>query len=673
MKLSTLAGVAAAALLAALPAPIAVAQSAGAPTPPTIEQLAAYPTFSNFTVSPDGRQIAAIQSRGEERAVVVWDAADLSKPPRVLGSRHMKLQGVSFIKNDILAVSAYQLFDWGSTKTFLGKLYLTNVSRGGWNDPLTSVPTRSRSEEEQLQRSSARVLSTLPGDPDHFLMMVAGDVYKYNVRTNRSERILRSGDRVNDYDVDLQGVPRARSVTGRDGQGFYVATEFGDGAGNWTEHVRNYVKDREVFSVAGFSADPNIAFVISNRGRDKAAIYEYNIATRQLGEIAFSHPLFEATGVSVWSIPGENFGEVASFSYAGLRNESFAVMPELEAIRTAVEGTLGIRPTPVAIVDPESGEERTIPYNVGRYARIVTASDDLNTVIIWAGGPNDPGAYYLLKNRTNLSVLARPHEEINPASLGASTDVTVEARDGLRFPAFLTRPSEALYGPGPHPLVVLPHGGPWSRDDLEWDGSMWPQLLASRGYAVIQPQFRGSSGWGKRLWMAGDREWGQKMQDDLDDSVRWAIQNGVAQPERVAMFGFSYGGYAAMAAAVRPNGLYKCAISGAGVSDLSRISRELLSNPYAREAQRETIAGLSPAQAAGSISIPIMLYHGERDQTARIEHSEWFVNAARASGQDVQFNRLDDYGHGNAWTREIMAQQLRLIDDYFREGCAGGL
>lgn len=673
MKLSIMAGVAAAALLAAAPIDHATAQASGAPQPPTIEQLAAYPAFSNFTVSPDGRYIAALQSRGEERVAVIWDASDLSKAPRVLGSRFMKLQSVTFLKNDVVAVSAYQLYDYGSTKTFLSKLYLTSVSGGGWHDPLTSVATRSRSEEEQLERSSARILSTLPADPDHFLMIVSGDIYKYNVRTNRSERILRSGDNVSGYLVDLQGTPRARSVVGRDAGGLYVATEFGDGSGNWTEHVRSHVKDREIFSVAGFSRDPNIAFVISNRGRDKAAIYEYDIAARQLGEIAFSHPLFEASGVSIWTMPGENFGEVASFNYDGPRAETFPVLPELEAIKASIETALGIEKTPLTIVDPETGAERTIPYANGRYANIVSASQDLNTIIVWAGSPNDPGAYYLLKNKTNLTVLAKPYEQIDPATLGSTSVINVTARDGLRFPAFLTRPSEALYGPGPYPTVILPHGGPWSRDDMEWDGSMWPQLLASRGYAVIQPQFRGSSGWGKRLWLAGDREWGQAMQDDLDDSVKWAVENGVAIPDRVAMFGFSYGGYAAMAAAVRPNGLYKCAISGAGVSDLERISREMLNNPYTREAQRETIAGLSPSQAAGSISIPIMLYHGERDQTARIEHSEWFVEAARSSGQDVRFHRLPDYGHGNAWTREIMARQLGLIEDYLKTGCAGGL
>ena len=103
---------------------------------------------------------------------------------------------------------------------------------------------------------------------------------------------------------------------------------------------------------------------------------------------------------------------------------------------------------------------------------------------------------------------------------------------------------------------------------MDWDLAGWVQYFASRGYAVIEPQFRGSTGWGQKLWRAGDREWGQKMQDDLDDAVKWLIAQHVADPKRVAIFGYSYGGYAALAASIRPNGLYQCAISGAGAGDL---------------------------------------------------------------------------------------------------------
>ena len=123
---------------------------------------------------------------------------------------------------------------------------------------------------------------------------------------------------------------------------------------------------------------------------------------------------------------------------------------------------------------------------------------------------------------------------------------------------------------------------------------------------VLQPQFRGSANLGKTLWLAGDAEWGQKMQDDKDDGAKWLVSEKLADPKRVAMFGFSYGGYAAFAAAVRPNDLYKCAIAGAGVSDIDRIGNRLFSHPYFRDAQEPTMRGLSPLAMANKIKIPIM-------------------------------------------------------------------
>jgi dipeptidyl aminopeptidase/acylaminoacyl peptidase len=220
--------------------------------------------------------------------------------------------------------------------------------------------------------------------------------------------------------------------------------------------------------------------------------------------------------------------------------------------------------------------------------------------------------------------------------------------------------------------VIHPHGGPWARDALGFDYSMWVPLQTSRCHAVLQPQYRGSDGWGHKLWMAGDGEWGQKMQDDKDDGVKWMIEQKLAIPGRIAMFGFSYGGYASMAAAVRPNGLYKCAIAGAGVSDIERIWAKYYTNRYFRDGQSATVKGLSPLSKADQIQIPIYVFHGERDQIVPLEQSTWFVSKAREAGKDVTWREFKDYAHGPAWTRAIMADQLRGIDDYLAAGCGGG-
>jgi len=663
--------------LAAATSTAAQGQSAPAVTRaniPTIEQLAAFPTYGGFAVSPNGQHMAAMQARGEDRIVVVWDATNLSKPPVEFGTQLMKYSGVRFIKDGVIAVSAFQRWDDGNLKTFIGKTYFRRLDGGNFVDPLQNIQVRSEAERQQLNRSSVNIIDTLPNDPDHILILVSGEIYKYNVRRNSAERVMRLGERVIGVETDLTGEVRARTIVDRDAEGLAIITQFRQAGGDWQEHVRNHVKEREVFSVAGFTADPNIAYVISNRGRDKAAIFEYDIAAKKLAdEPAFAHPLFEASGVGVWSTPGPNFGEPAAFYYQGLRGEMYPALPEFEQLKATVEQRLGVRMTPTAIVDPETGQARTIPYAVGRYAEIRAVSRDLNTAVVWAGSATDPGAYYLVKNRTEISRLMAPHPDIKPETLGTASYAYYGARDGLQIPAFVYKPSAALYGPGPYPTIIMPHGGPWSRDTLDWDGSMWPQLLTSRGYAVIQPQFRGSDGWGKRLWMAGDNEWGQKMQDDLDDAAKWAVEQNLAAQGRIAMFGFSYGGYAAMVAAIRPNGLYKCAVAGAGVGELTRIRSSLFANPYTREAQRDTVNGLNPASQSRNISIPILVYHGDRDQTVQLEQSALFLAGARQSGQDVQYRELADFAHGPSWTRATQAEHLKMLEDYFKTGCAGGL
>ena len=584
----------------------------------------------------------------------------------------MRIRQVTFVKNDVLGVSLWQLYDGaggGTTKVFLSKFMLTDLEGKDWRDPMTVMRTRSQSDEEYARLASPQLLDRLPNDPDNILLSIGAEIYRLNVRTNRSGRIQRSGERTIGYDTDLTGELRTRAIADRDAQGLYISTEFRNAAGGWDEHIRSHVSDREIFAVAGFSADPNIAYVISNRGRDKAAILEYDVARRQLGEVVFAHPLFEATGVNIERRQGPSFGEILSFSYNGPRESEYDVDPQYAALRAGVDAALSVQETPLRIVDPATGSERTINYAQDRYTRLMSMSDDMNTAVVWVGGVNDPGEYYLLKNRTQLTALSRPYPQVDAASLG-TTLTYYKARDGLDIPAFLSRPP-ASFGPGPFPTVIMPHGGPWARDELSWDGSWWRQLLTSRGYAVLQPQFRGSDGWGRHLWTAGDNEWGQKMQDDLDDGAQWLVAQGVAEQGRIAMYGFSYGGYAAMAAAVRPNGIYKCAVAGAGVSNLTRIRSSMFQNPYTREAQRDTVTGLSPLSEAGRIQIPIMVFHGDRDTTVELDQSASFVAAAGSSGMDVQYHVLQDYGHGPAWSRATAAEQLSYLESYFRTGCGG--
>ncbi|WP_297146228.1 prolyl oligopeptidase family serine peptidase [Thermomonas sp.] len=655
---------------------------ATAPKRPTIEQLAAYPAFSGFSLSPDGKHIAALRGVGEDRTIAVWKTDALDQPPTLIGAERMKITGVSFIKNDRLAVNFWQPYDLRMdrlTKTFVSKLMITDLQGKSWNEPITQARATSRAQELMQSLTNPTVLDRLPNDPHHILVVNnvgsnSGDVFRVDLRDFSSERIQMTEGRVAGYITDLDGALRARLQQNIDSTGAYIAAEFRNiQTGAWEEHFRSYVKDRDRTEIIGFSTDPNIAFILSNVGEDKSAIYEYDIAAKTRKEALYQHRVFDASRVLInpYRSAGNEFGKLLGIGYRGPRGDEIDwTSSAMRSLDAGLKQALGIVNNKLNLVDPSSGKSAQIDYPTAKDYRITGYTPDLSTLIISVDGASIPTEYYLFRNGS-LTLLAKSYPDIDPRALGDTNLVYYKARDGLDIPAFLTKPNEELCGPGPWPAVVHPHGGPWARDTMDFDSSMWVPLLASRCMAVLRPQYRGSDGWGRKLWMAGDAEWGQKMQDDKDDGAKWLIDQKIAQPNRIAIFGFSYGGYAAFDAAIRPAGTYKCAIAGAGVSDIRRIWSRFYTNPFFRQAQAPTVKGVSPVDEAANTQIPIMVFHGERDQTVPIEQSDWFVEKAKQAGKPVIYHKIADYAHGPAWTRKVFAEQLSYIEDYLLKGCGG--
>ena len=651
---------------------------------PTIEQLAAYPRMTGFSLSPDGKHMLAIESQGDVRNILVWQTANLAAKPHVIGSSNMRIQSASFLKNDALAVTMTQPYDarlgGELTKTFINKLLVTDLAGKTWKEPLEGADI-ARSEDVRRVNALAvpSVKSRMPRDPDHVIVESDGlgrerDLFRYNVHTGEAARILRLGENDLDALVDASGKPRAKIRGGIDAKGVYVATELRNaGTGQWDEHFRSYVKDRDVVEIASLGASPNTVILRSNIGRETAALFEYDTEARKIKSTLFEHKFFEAVGTRTLS--GEDAVDADSFdafTYQGLYGvESHWLNPQFEAVIKGIAQNLRLAEVTQPLVDVGSGKRSEVRMFDGASVGITAyRSGEVPTYLLRVTGLTYPTEHYLLRGQT-LTLLSKEFPQIDRRALGKSRFVYYKARDGLNIPAILTVPNATLCGPGPYAAVVHPHGGPWARDNMAYDTSGWVPLLASRCRVVLQPQYRGSADWGRTLWMAGDAEWGQKMQDDKDDGAKWLASEKLADPKRIAMFGFSYGGYAAFAAAVRPHGLYKCAIAGAGVSDIERIWARFYTNPFFRDRQAPTVKGLSPLTQADKIQIPIMVYHGERDQIVPLVQSELFVDKARKSDQPVQYHVLKDYGHGPAWTREVMAQQLKLIDQYLAQGCGG--
>ncbi len=278
--------------------------------------------------------------------------------------------------------------------------------------------------------------------------------------------------------------------------------------------------------------------------------------------------------------------------------------------------------------------------------------------VILSASAQQPGEYFLFdRNKATLERLGVTRPRIDEASQGKQTLHRVAARDGLSLPVYVTHPpgsdaQQAL------PAVVLVHGGPWLRGaSLSWSADA--QFLATRGYRVIQPEFRGSEGYGFRHFRAGWKQWGTAMQDDLVDAVQWAAKQGLVDPARVCIVGASYGGYASLMAPIIHPGVFRCAASFAGVTDIN-LMYDIIWSDFSEDHKRygmptligdprkdeALLAAASPLKRVAELKIPVLLAHGGEDRRVPIEHAQSFLNAARAAGVSIEYQEYASEGHG---------------------------
>ncbi len=601
------------------------------------------PVIDSVDVSPDGERLVALTLSDVNAPpdVTVWRTADLSAAPLRFRPPDVKARAVFWLNNDRLLVIGRQKFDIRAgarpTRWFREKVYLYDG--------------RGKGETELFRTRnvlSVSLFNLLPHDPEKVLVQVinwefAADLYEVDLGSYNSKRIYRAATNQGIFG-DAYGTVRGRQELEGSGDDLHIRFSYRHPETNqWEEHHSLYAARREGMQPVGFDPDGRRVYMRDDTGRDKAVIRTYDLITRELGPPLFGGGDIAASGIMTATNP-EDFGQVVGFTgfAAGFVREY--TEPKRKSLQERLVAAL-----------PEDMDHQW-----------VSMSDDLTIIVVRSSGPREAGLYHLLVNGSQLVPLGRSFPHLVPEKLADMTFVTYAARDGLEIPAFLTVPA----GAGPFPTVVMPHGGPWARDFLGWD--RWAQFLANRGYAVLQPQYRGSEGWGQALWRAGDREWGQKMQDDKDDGARWLAEEGIAAPDRIAIFGYSYGGYAAMAASVRPDSPYQCAVAGAGLSELRTFDKITYRSPFIREYQNPTIGGLSPLDHVKEASIPIYIFHGDRDQRVPIEQSRKFANALKRAGKDVKYEEIVDLWHSLPWWPQHHLAMLSSLEDYLANDCGPG-
>jgi dipeptidyl aminopeptidase/acylaminoacyl peptidase len=387
---------------------------------------------------------------------------------------------------------------------------------------------------------------------------------------------------------------------------------------------------------------------MTNERTGRFALYKYDTKTGAIGETIFEHPEVDVDDV----LYNRATGRISAIEYEDDRPRVKWLDTDLDRLQARIDQAL-----PQSVNFPTDW------------------SDDNKRALVWSSGGSDPGRYFLLDRATSkMSPVVDPYPRIDPALLAEVKTVRYRTRDGLDLHAYLTLPRGRE--PKGLPLIMMPHGGPFDRDHWEYDPIV--QFLANRGYAVLQPQFRGSTGFGKDFVAKGYGEWGHKMQDDLDDGIDWLARSGQIDPKRVCIVGGSYGGYAAIWGAIRNPDRYRCAASMAGVADLPSLLRhdkQLFSATRYYKEWRTHVGGegnvdlhaVSPLTFATQLKVPLLIGHGEEDQRVPPKQRHMRVDALNKAGASVSSVFYKESGHGfdNAADFEDWLKRLeQFLDKY---------
>ncbi len=612
------------------------------PSPEAFGQL---PLISHPHLSPDGKRFSAIQSLNGKPVVAIYTVgAAPGTLPFVVPTEDGFIEDAVWVKNGRLVVTLKK-----SQKQFLDNRMRTwvravTVAADG-SDPHVLL----RDNVTFDSNTYAGVIADADLDDPTYIYV---PLFVGRIQPQRMpfEDLKRYNEGKAEYDIEKVDV-----TTGEGHQfvrgGPYTIMFLMDGHGNvkarLDESMRPlrddiYSYDNGEWNLLGdYDANEDKGAHVMGLTEDAGAIVRveddsqgYRALVRMpLDKDKPETPLFSAPNADVLGVIHDEWtGAVVGANYADDKMEYVYFDPERQALEKKLQTLF-----PGLSVHP------------------VSADAAHNSWIVEAEGPRHPPVYYYYTKDSEPVAIAPTYPQLKDSDLGEVKPYPYTARDGLRIPAYLTLP------PGQEaknlPTIIMPHGGPDERDMERFD--WWVQFLANRGYAVLQPNFRGSIGYGRKYTDAGLREWGLKMQDDISDGVKKLIADGIADPKRICIVGASYGGYAALAGATFTPDLYACAASFAGVSDLrGQLHNENLDNGpdsktlsfwYSRIGSifddPDKLDNTSPARHAEQVKCPILLMHGEGDTTVRIDQSENEADALKAAGKDVTFVRFKGEDH----------------------------
>ncbi len=569
------------------------------------------PEASSYQISPDGKFLAFRKPWESRMNIHVCEIGEpLDSAVRVTGATERDIAGYFWANNDRIAY----IQDSGGDENF--RLYAVDADGSDQKDLTPFEDVRVNIIDDLEDKPEEMIIGMNKRNKEIY------DAYRLNIVTGDLEMIVENPGNLSDYLTDHDGKLRIATATdGVETSILYRATEEDEFA---TVLTTNF---KESLTPLFFTYDNTKVYASSNLGRDKSAIVVWDPASAKEEEVIYEHPEVDVSSL--------------------LRSDKRKVITGV-AYMTDKRG--------YAFFDDERREmqeflEARLP---DQEVSLVDFSKDESTYLVRAYTDRSLGSYYFYKPaEEKLEKIADIGPWLDADQLAEMKPIHYQSRDGLTIHGYLTFPvgveAKNL------PVVINPHGGPWARD--HWGFNPETQFLANRGYAVLAMNFRGSTGYGREFWEKSFKEWGKSMQDDITDGVKWLIEQGIADPEKVAIYGASYGGYATLAGLVYTPELYACGVDYVGVSNLltfmegippyweqyREMMHEMVGNP---ETETEMMKAASPVFHVDRIQAPLFIAQGANDPRVVKSESDQMVEALRKRGIEVPYMVKDNEGHG---------------------------
>ena len=567
------------------------------------------PEKSSFQISPSGNHVAFMKPWKKRMNVFVMEMKT-KKEKRLTASESRGIYGFTWLTNNRIG---YVKDDGGDENMHF---YAINID--GTNE-IDLTP---------FDNIQARIIDDLEEDPNNVIIGLnkrnpqIHDPYRININNGKMQMIAKNPGNISGWMTDHDG--RLRIAITSDGVNTSILHRKSE-----TEKFKPILTTDFKVSVSPlfFTFDNQNLYVSSNRDRDKASIFEFDINEGKEGKLLFEHNKVDVSGLMY----SKKRKVLTGVNFTVAKRE----MVFFDSWREDIQNKL----------------EKKLPgYEVG----ITSFSKDESKAVVVTYSDRSRGTYYFYDIESDiLTKLGEISPWLNENDMAEMNPIKYESRDGLNIHGYLTLPKGSN---GKNlPVVVNPHGGPWARDT--WGYKSEIQFLANRGYAVFQMNFRGSTGYGREFWEISFKEWGKSMQDDITDGVNWLIKEGIADPKRIAIYGASYGGYATLAGLTFTPNLYACGVDYVGVSSLFTFMEsippywelyrsmlyEMVGHP---EHDKDLLASSSPLLHIDKIKVPLFIAQGANDPRVKKSESDQIVKALKDAGIDVPYMVKDDEGHG---------------------------